>query len=192
MLLEDYNELETFEVISEGEDENKKYVLKGIFSRCDKPNRNKRVYPRAIMEEAVAEIQESINAGGFVGEIDHPSSPRVNLERISHKVTALQIMENGDIVGVLEAAGPMKHILESLIDDKIKIGVSTRSTGGVKPYQGPLGEGLVEVRQGLKIKAIDVVFTPSESKATPQLVTEGFEDEEGSNTLHSVFTDVLR
>ena len=50
--------------------------------------------------------------------------------------------------------------LKRLIDGKVGLGVSTRATGGVKPAFN-LGEGVVEVLPGLRMRAIDVVFDPS-------------------------------
>jgi hypothetical protein len=54
---------------------------------------------------------------------------------------------------------------------RLKLGVSTRGTGTVKPYRGPLGEGLVEVNPDFNLLAVDVVYNPS-NDAWPEIIAE--------------------
>jgi len=177
MLLEEPTLLEKFEVLSEDSDGEKSYKLRGVFSRCDVANKNKRVYRRSIMEEVVNNLQEIIENGGFVGELDHPPTPKINMDKISHKVTKLALTEDGAIVGEIIPAGPKKHDLIELMKDNIRVGVSTRGVGAVKPYKGPLGEGLVEVQPGYQMRAIDIVFDPS-AGTFPEAVLENTEYDE--------------
>lgn len=177
MLLEEPTLLERFEVLSEGSDQEKSYKLRGVFSRCDVVNKNKRVYRRSIMEEVVNSLQPIIENGGFVGELDHPPTPKVNMEKISHKITKLALTEDGAIVGEIVPAGPKKRDFLQLMEDGIRVGVSTRGVGAVKPYNGPLGEGLVEVQPGYQMKAIDIVFDPS-AGTFPETVLESTEYDE--------------
>lgn len=176
MLLEEFNVLNQYEILSEGEGRERRYALRGVFSKCGVPNKNKRVYPMDVLKPVVESLQEDIENGAFVGELDHPPTPKVNMDKISHKITKLSIAEDGAIVGEIIPAGPKKYDLIRLMEDKIRIGVSTRGIGGVKPYSGPLGEGLVEVQPGYKMKAIDIVFDPSESNAIPETIIESTDD----------------
>lgn len=182
MLLEEPTLFERFEILSEGSNGEKTYKLRGIFSRCDAANKNKRVYRRAIMEEVINDLQESIKNGGFVGELDHPPTPKVNMKEISHKVTKLALAEDGAILGEIVPAGPRKQDFIQLMEDKIQLGVSTRGVGSVKPYSGPLGEGLVEVQPGYKMKAIDIVFDPS-AGTYPEKVFEDTQEEDDRKIL---------
>lgn len=164
MFLQDWTFLETFDVLEESENGEKVYKLRGEFSRANTVNKNKRIYPLEVLKEAVDSLQDSIDHGGFVGEINHPSTPQVNMDKISHKITQLKLTENGAVIGEIKPAGPRKQDLINLMEDNIRIGVSTRSTGSVKPYNGPLAEGkegILEVQPGLRLHAIDVVFNPS-------------------------------
>lgn len=186
MLLEEPILLTNFDVLKEETDgPEKSYKLRGVFSRCDAANKNKRVYKRGIMEEVISDLQEAIKSGGFVGELDHPPTPKINMDKISHKITKLAIAEDGAVVGEIVPAGPRKNELIQLMEDGIRLGVSTRGVGSVKPYNGPLGEGLVEVQPGYKMKAIDIVFDPS-AGTFPEMVYEDTQLEEERKILLAV------
>lgn len=177
MFLEEFNILDKFQVLNEDDGNSEKtYKLRGVFSRADVANKNKRVYRREIMEEVLNNLLPLIENGGFVGELDHPPSPKVNMEKISHKITKLTLTPDGALIGEMIPAGPRKSDLISLLEDKIRVGVSTRGVGQLKPYNGPLGEGLLEVQPGYQMKAIDIVFDPS-AGTYPEAVLEDTEYE---------------
>lgn len=173
MYLEDFNFMEQYTLIESAEN---KYILRGIFGRSDVPNKNKRVYPRAVMEECINGLQEIISQRGLVGELDHPPTPKINVKGISHIINKLALAPDGAYIGEIEALStePGSH-LRSLMEAHVRLGVSTRGLGNVKPYNGPLGEGLVEVMPGYKMKAIDVVFDPS-ADSFPDAVVEDTEE----------------
>jgi len=182
MLLEEPTLLEKWEILSEDTGGEKTYKLRGVFSRYGAANKNKRLYPKSVMEETINGLQSLIEDGGFVGELDHPPTPKVNMEKISHKITKLAMMEDGAVIGELVPAGPKKKDLIQIMEDKIRVGVSTRGVGSVKPYSGPLGEDLVEVQPGYKMKAIDIVFDPS-AGTFPESVFEDTEYEDEKKVL---------
>lgn len=167
ILLEDFNDLENGEIrlIEESEHGEKSYYLRGVMSWVNKLNKNKRIYTESVMKEAIQNVYESIKNNGMVGELDHPSSPKVNIENISHLVTNLELSPNGAVLGEIKALDtPKGKILKSLMESKIRLGVSTRAVGGTRPYAGPLaqmGEGVVEVLPGLKLITVDIVHDPS-------------------------------
>jgi hypothetical protein len=186
MFLQDFNFLDVYDVIQESTSNERVYKLRGAFSKANIVNKNRRVYPYEVLSETVQTLQEDIKNGGFVGEINHPSTPQVDMSKISHKITQLAITEDGTVLGEMVPAGPKKDDLIRLMEDGIRIGVSTRSTGKVKPYNGPLSEGqsgLVEVLPGLKMHAIDIVFNPS-AGTFPTKIMES-EDFESSISMGS-------
>ena len=81
---------------------------------------------------------------------------------------------------------PSGKILNSLLKDGVRVGVSTRGTGSVKPYKGHLGEGLVEVQPGFKMFAIDVVADPS-AGTYPDLVTEETQQTISNSTFRRIW-----
>lgn len=171
ILLEDFNILEQYDIKKTSGDV-PSYYLRGVFSRCDTPNKNKRIYPRTVMEEAISHIRPLLEKRGLVGELDHPPSPKVNVRGISHVITKLAIAPDGAILGEAEAIDP--H-LQKLMDAKVRLGVSTRGLGKVEAYHGQLGEGYVQVQPGYEIKAIDIVFDPSQN-SYPNYVKEDTEE----------------
>jgi hypothetical protein len=160
MFLEDYEETFQYQ-LTEASESKKGFFIRGIVSRAGSLNKNKRVYPMSVMEESINSIQGDVKAGGFVGELDHPPTPKVNVDRISHKITKLEMASDGAVLAEMVVLGTTQGMeLQKLIAGGVRLGVSTRALGGVKPMMG-LGEGVVEVLPGLRMKAIDVVFDPS-------------------------------
>jgi len=102
------------------------------------------------------------------------NSPKININKISHKITKLKMAPDGAVLAEMVVLDTVEgKTLKKLIDGGVRLGVSTRGLGGVKPYNGPLGEGLVEVQPGFTMKAIDVVFDPSAgTDGRPNFVTE--------------------
>lgn len=195
MLLQEYNDLEKFEILNESEGGEKTYRLRGVFSRSGVKNKNGRIYSREIMEAAVQSAQEAVKSGRFVGELDHPATPKVNIDKISHKITELKITPDGAVIGEMIPAGPEKYKFIALLEDKIGVGVSTRGIGNVKPSK-EMGEEVLQVQPGYKMNAIDIVHDPS-AGTYPEAVYEGYEYDEGSrifavsSNFKEVFDDVF-
>ena len=131
--------------------------ISGPFLMANEANKNKRVYP---LEEMVKEVNryqdEMINTKRATGELNHPSSPEINLERVCHVITDLK--QNGNIFEgkskVLST--PMGQIVRSLILDGVKLGVSSRALGRLEED----GHGVNRVAD-FKLVAVDVVADPS-------------------------------
>lgn len=99
------------------------------------------------------------------------STPKVNVDKISHVITEMK-MVNGNVLGTIEPLDTDSgRNLKAMMKARIKLGVSTRGTGTVRPYSGSLGEGLVEVNPDFNLVAVDVVYSPS-NDAWPDIVSE--------------------
>jgi hypothetical protein len=172
VLLEEFLDDNRYEICEEKINGEPKLFYRGVIARANFANKNKRVYPFSVMENAVGKLQKPIQERAFVGELDHPPSPKINVEKISHIISSMKLLESGEVVGEIEPLDtePGKH-LKTLMKARIKLGVSTRGSGTVKPYAGPLGEGLVEVNPDFNMAAVDIVWNPS-NDAYPQIVTE--------------------
>jgi hypothetical protein len=130
--------------------------IQGDFLMANEANRNNRVYP---LEEMVKEVgrynEEMITKNRGLGELNHPSTGEVNLERACHVVTELK--QTGNIFQgkskVLST--PMGQIVKSLIMDGVKLGVSSRALGRLDEKGGK------SVVSDFRLVAIDVVADPS-------------------------------
>ncbi len=90
LYLEDYEDIFEYQLM-ESSKENKDYFIRGVVSRAGTRNKNKRIYPINVMEDTIQALQEAVTSGGFVGELDHPPTPKINVNKISHKITKLKI-----------------------------------------------------------------------------------------------------
>jgi prohead core protein protease len=151
----------------------KKYKIKGIFSTIGEKNRNGRIYPKHLWEKNVREYQEVIETGSInrLGEWQHP--PRSNIDPMKGVIAIdkLYIDQTGKYV-MGEATlldNEQARQLKSLIDNGIKLSVSSRSLGSVK-------NGIVE---DFKLITYDVVDTPSDYNATMNGLVESYQLNEG-------------
>jgi hypothetical protein len=130
--------------------------IKGPFLMANEANRNKRVYP---LEEMVKEVsryeKEMIKQNRATGELNHPQSPEINLERACHMVTELT-QEGNIFTGKSKILStPVGQVVRSLIMDGVKLGVSSRALGRVD------SQGGVNRVSDFRLVAIDVVADPS-------------------------------
>jgi len=110
----------------------KNYFIEGVFMQSDVKNRNGRIYPKnTLAKETNRYINEYVNKGRALGELNHPTGPTVNLDRVSHIVK--ELYENGKSIyskaKVLDT--PMGKIVKNLIDEGAHLGVSTRGMGSL-------------------------------------------------------------
>lgn len=130
--------------------------IQGPFLMADKANRNNRVYPlQQMVEEVNRYSSEMIANNRATGELNHPSSPEVNLERACHIVTELKQNDNIFEGKSKILSTPMGQVVRSLIMDGVKLGVSSRALGRVDEKNG------VGHVSDFRLVAIDVVADPS-------------------------------
>lgn len=199
LIIEDYNPVET--IIEESENGEKKVKFRGILSESDTFNGNHRLYKYNILKEAYDSLKKAMNEGkDILGELEHPTSAKINMDRLAVKFTKLDWRDTpegkGQIIGEsIPLDTPCGNLVKGLSKD-VKICFSTRSSGKLKPYTGPLAEGkegYYEVQPGLKIIAIDVVSTPSCQKAVMETVYEEkmLEEEKHYPTFKQVFDSLI-
>jgi hypothetical protein len=147
-------------VLTEDTAQGKKLFIEGTFAVCDTVNKNSRIYPRAILEAEMARYKkESIDFGDAVGELNHPISNTtgINAERIAISIKSVKRAGNHFIGKALVCDSPCGRILEGLINSGVKLGLSTRGTGSLRP----LGEGVSEVQDDFRLISVDIVCSPS-------------------------------
>ena len=156
---------EEFEyIVEEGNSKGtKNFYIKGPYMMAEGVNRNKRIYPLHEMEKEVSRYQkEMVNSGRAMGELNHPTTADVDLERACHLVT--EMSQDGNVFygksKVLST--PTGLIVRSLINDGVRVGMSSRALGQLIPESGT--EGVNRVKD-FKLVAIDCVADPSFPKA---------------------------
>lgn len=135
--------------------------MKGIIQAAGKPNANNRIYPREILEREDRRYQELIRDRRACGELDHPDSPVVQLENVSHLITATN-WEGQNLVGEIEVLDtPKGQILGKLVERNVKLGISSRGLGSVRRSN----EGYDMVEEDFNLVCYDMVSNPSTSNA---------------------------
>ena len=166
-------EIETVDFIVEEKNGKKSMFIEGIFLQGDLQNRNGRMYPMATLRKEVQRYTENhIQKGRALGELGHPEGPTVNLDRVSHKIVSLK--ESGsNFIGKAKLLNtPMGNIAKSLIDEGVKLGVSSRGIGSLKPTR----EGVQVVSDDFMLStAADIVADPSAPDAFVEGIMEGRE-----------------
>lgn len=154
---------ESCEVITEANADTgkKSYFIEGIFMQGDVKNRNGRIYPSQTLEKEMTRYQkEFIEPKRALGELGHPDGPTINGDRVSHLITSMK-REGNDFYGKAKILGtPMGEIVKSLLDEGVKIGVSTRGLGSVRERNG-----IMEVQNDFHLSTVDIVTDPSAPNA---------------------------
>jgi len=148
----------------------KQYYLSGVHAQAEQLNKNGRIYPKDILENEVNRYGQSITAKRALGELGHPDSPSINLDKVSHLITNLHF-EGNDVYGkskILDT--PNGKIVKTFIDEGISLGMSTRALGSLKEVNGNK-----VVQEDLKLAAIDIVAEPSAPAAWVNAIFEGKE-----------------
>jgi hypothetical protein len=154
--------LERFEIVEEQDNLKKgsSLYVKGPFIGCNQINKNRRMYNLdETREEVNRYISEMVTPGRAMGELNHPSSAEVNLERACHLVTELYESDNAFFGKAKVLSTPMGQILRALINDGVKVGMSTRALGSLQE------ESSYNLVKNMKLVAIDAVADPSFPKA---------------------------
>lgn len=165
-------------LITESSSDGKHTWLQGIFMESDVKNRNGRVYPLAEMTKAVKMANSMISeTNGIFGELDHPQTLTINLDRISHVITELA-MDGSAVVGKAKLLNtPMGNIAIELVNSGVIMGVSSRGAGTVN--EG----GIVS---DFQFTTVDIVANPSAPGATPTAIVESLEQATNGKAIMSL------
>ena len=164
-------EIEQVDFIVENRDGKKSMYIEGVFLQGNITNRNGRMYPMETLRKEVGRYNENhIQSGRALGELGHPEGPTVNLDRVSHKIVSLK--ESGsNFVGKAKILGtPMGKIAANLVEEVVKLGVSSRGIGSLKATR----EGINVVGDDFMLAtAADIVADPSAPDAFVEGIMEG-------------------
>lgn len=158
--------------------------FRGKFQEADAINKNKRTYPFDVLNENVKSLKETISGGGLIGELDHPTDSIVHFANASHKITKLWwdgkiLMGEGLILNT-----PHGKILRALINDGVRVGISSRGVGNGKVNE----QGILVIGESYKLITFDAVADPSTSQAFQEKVVskEGVNPENLNNSSSKI------
>lgn len=137
----------------------KQYYIEGVFLQSNLKNKNGRMYPENTMDNEVNRyVKEYVEKNRAYGELGHPDSPSINLDRVSHMITGLR-KEGTNWIGkakILET--PMGKIARGLLEGGANLGVSSRALGTLRMNK----EGVQVVQDDFMLStAADIVADPS-------------------------------
>lgn len=166
-------------IVKESSEDGKSLYMKGICIQGGVKNANQRVYPVSEIQTTIKTINEQVT-GGFsvLGEVDHPSNLRINLDRVSHMIENMW-MDGPNGFGKLKILPtPMGKLVETMLDSGVRLGVSSRGSGEVNESNGEV--------KNFEIVTVDVVAQPSAPEAYPHAIYEGLMNMNGGQTLFNL------
>jgi len=154
--------------------ENKDYVLEGIFGQIDQKNRNNRIYTEDEYVPQIEALQAKIKSSKLLGELDHPTQFDTSLKNVSHIVEELYYDKD-----TKEVRGKIRLLdtdagrqAKALVDAGVPLQISSRAAGAVE------SNGKVKIKQ---LFTYDLVADPGFENAELKRVNEsyGFSNDEG-------------
>jgi hypothetical protein len=160
-------------VVEEKLGKGKTYFIEGVFLQSELQNRNGRMYPEKIMDKEVSRYMEQyVKQNRAYGELGHPDSPSINLDRVSHMIVDLR-KEGTNYIGKAKILDtPMGKIAQGLLDGGANLGVSSRALGSLQMNK----EGVQVVQDDFMLStAADIVADPSAPDAFVRGIMESRE-----------------
>lgn len=159
----------------------KNWYMEGICMQSECVNRNGRNYPYSEIRKAVAVAKQQIDQGfPILGEADHPDTLSINIDRISHVIENIYMNGNDAHARLKILDTPMGKVVESLLRNKIPMGVSSRGSGDLDHNN---------TVSNFEFVTVDIVATPSAPKAYPRSIYESLMDMDGGNKLLNLAGD---
>tara|TARA_R100000008_G_scaffold77577_1_gene58073 strand:- start:252 stop:848 length:597 start_codon:yes stop_codon:yes gene_type:complete len=147
-------------------EEEKRYVanggmiLSGKLQESDVQNGNGRIYPHSILEREMKNYTKLVKERRALGELDHPDDSVINLKNASHMVTEVW-WDGSNVMGKVKVLNtPSGKILQELVNDGVKLGISSRGLGSVSESQGR-----TIVEDDFQLICFDFVSEPSTPNA---------------------------
>lgn len=165
-------QIEEVKVLTEEKNGKTHLYIEGVFLQGNIANRNRRYYDVDILDREVAKYNTTfVESNRALGELGHPEGPTINLDRVSHKIISLTREGNNFIGKAKILSTPMGIIAQNLIDEGVKLGVSSRGMGSLVEKNGInyVGEDF------MLATAADIVADPSAPDAFVNGIMEGKE-----------------
>lgn len=160
-----------------------KTKIRSVLQTTDDVNKNKRIYPKNIVERALTSLSPLIETRTLLGELDHPVLTGNNeadgyrhfvvlYDNVSHIIEQLW-MDGNCVMGTIETTlTDSGYKMAGLIMDGVKVGFSVRALGESRSRP----DGITEIAAPFEIITYDCVSNPSHAKARMvEVVQENFD-----------------
>lgn len=152
--------------LSESTDGKGLMKFRGKFQEAARENKNRRIYSKAILDENIKRLQESIDKRGLTGSLDHTPSSIIELQTVSHVITKLW-WKNNELWGEGEILStPLGKVLKCLLNDGVRVGISSRGVGSGSTNEN----GILVINENYKLITFDAVADPSTHEAFQEKV----------------------
>lgn len=156
----------------------KDLYMRGIFIQGNVRNQNQRVYPVNEIAKAVKSLKEKIKEDySILGEADHPEDLTINIDRVSHVITDIDMNGNNGVGKLKMLPTPMGNVCKTLLESGVKLGVSSRGSGDVDM------DGNVS---NFEIITVDIVANPSAPDAYPSPIYEHLMNHRRGNVIWDI------
>ena len=181
---------------------NGRMIVKNMkIQQADQPNKNRRIYPRSVLEREARTLFENcrrIESRGIIGELDHFDNSQINLKNACLGVLDYRWKGN-DMLGDVEILNtPNGNILKEIITAGYVPGISSRGMGSVKElHEGE--DDVVEVDEDFELVCWDAVSDPSSHNAYFKEIREGRNINESyqtqlnnnQNNIHKLMSEIM-
>ncbi len=169
MLLNEYDACQFTIDLKESNIEKGLIKFRGKLQEAECINKNKRMYPYSVLDENVQRLKDIVKARGLLGELDHPQDSIIHFKEASHVITKMWwegnlMMGEGEILNTA-----MGKQLKALLNDGIRIGMSSRGVGNGKVNEN----GVLVIGEGYKLITFDAVADPSTPEAYQERIISG-------------------
>lgn len=166
-LIKEYNQITEAKIEGNGD-----VYIEGVFMQTT-GNRNKRRYSKDVLEKAVNEyVEKQVKTGRAVGELNHPDSPIVDYQNVSHRILSLEWQGDNVVGKALILNTPNGKIVKGLLEGGVQLGVSSRGMGTLGT---PDSDGISPVNDDFSLVTLDIVQDPSAPNAFVNGIQEGIE-----------------
>lgn len=161
--------------------------LIGKMHEAERLNGNGRKYPLNVLKREAQKYMSFVKDSRAVGELDHPDDSVVNLRNASHMVVDMWWDGNALMGKIKVLSTPSGMTLRSLVNDGVKIGISSRGLGSVRE-----SAGATIVEDDFQLICFDIVSEPSTPLAFMDKVVRESKDKDKTTKVMSLIESILK